>query len=60
MATKSPYSPKDDEALMQLLWSPEIAYNPLNFVMAVYPWGQKGTPLEHYKGPRGWQREFLQ
>ncbi len=60
MASKSPYSSKDEEALMALLWSPEIKENPLNFVMAVYPWGQKGTPLENHKGPRGWQREVLE
>lgn len=60
MASKSPYSAKDEEALMALLWSPEIKDNPLNFTMAVYRWGEKGTPLENHKGPRGWQREWLQ
>jgi hypothetical protein len=59
MVSKSPLSPKDDEDLMRLLWSPELTQNPLNFVMAVYPWGQKGTPLENHKGPRGWQKEVL-
>jgi hypothetical protein len=25
-----------------------------------FPWGVKGTPLEHFTGPRKWQREVLQ
>ncbi len=29
------------------------------FVMFAFPWGQPGTPLEHFKGPRKWQREVL-
>lgn len=28
--------------------------------MYAYPWGEKGTPLENFKGPRAWQREVLQ
>jgi hypothetical protein len=28
--------------------------------MFAFPWGQPGTPLEHFKGPRKWQREVLQ
>lgn len=32
--------------------------DPLGFVMFAYPWGQSG-PLQHFKGPREWQREFL-
>ena len=27
--------------------------------MFAYPWGQAGTPLEHFTGPRKWQREVL-
>lgn len=44
---------------MAHLWSPQIADDPLAFVMFVYPWGQKGTPLEHQTGPRKWQRKVL-
>lgn len=33
--------------------------NPLGFVLAFFPWGKKGTPLEHHKGPDTWQREAL-
>jgi hypothetical protein len=27
--------------------------------MYCYPWGEKGTPLENFTGPRKWQREIL-
>lgn len=30
------------------------------FVLYVFPWKVKGTPLEHFSGPRKWQREVLQ
>jgi hypothetical protein len=36
-----------------------IADDPEAFVMFAYPWGQKGTPLEHFSGPRRWQRKIL-
>lgn len=54
------YSAQDEQELMARLWSPAIRDNPLAFVMFVYPWGQPGTPLEHFQGPRKWQREVLQ
>lgn len=44
---------------MARLWSPAIKDNPLAFVMYAFPWGEKGTPLEHFEGPRKWQREVL-
>jgi len=53
------YSPEDEQALMAQLWSPLIADNPEAFVMFAFPWGQKNTPLEHFSGPRRWQRRFL-
>lgn len=35
-------------------------YNkPYDFVMFSFPWGQKGTPLEHHAGPDKWQKEIL-
>jgi hypothetical protein len=52
-------SPKDEEKLIEFLHAPAIKDNLYNFVMAVYPWGQKGTPLEHHQGPRDWQKEDL-
>ena len=53
------YSAEDETELMARLWSPAIKDNPLAFVMFTYPWGVKGTPLEHFQGPRKWQREVL-
>jgi hypothetical protein len=54
------YSAQDEQELMSRLWAPGIRDNPLAFVMFAYPWGQQGTPLEHFHGPRKWQREVLQ
>ncbi len=54
------YSAEDEQELMARLWAPAIKDNPLAFVMFAFPWGQPGTPLEHFKGPRKWQREVLQ
>jgi len=53
------YSAEDEQELMARLWSPAIKDNPLAFVMFAFPWGQPGTPLEHFSGPRKWQREVL-
>ena len=46
-------------ALMSRLWSPSIKDDPLAFVLLTYPWGEPGTPLEHFQGPRKWQRAVL-
>ena len=54
------YSAEDEEELMARLWAPAIKDSPLAFVSYAFPWGQAGTPLEHFKGPRKWQREVLQ
>ena len=54
------YKPEDEQELMSLLWSPTLKDNPLAFVKYVFPWGVKGTPLEHFSGPRKWQREILE
>lgn len=45
--------------LMARLWSPSIKDDPLAFVLLAFPWGEKGTPLEHFTGPRRWQRQIL-
>ena len=50
------YSAQDEMALMSRLWSPSIKDDPLAFVLLTYPWGEPGTPLEHFQGPRKWQR----
>src|SRR5690554_2209620 len=59
-APKPKYDPKSEMALMTELWDPRLADDPLAFVRFVFPWGEAGTPLEHFKGPRGWQREVLE
>jgi len=33
--------------------------DPLGFVLAAYPWGEKGTALEKHTGPDEWQTQFL-
>ena len=53
------YSASDEQELMARLWAPQIKDNPLAFVMYAFPWGVPGTPLEHFTGPRKWQREVL-
>lgn len=57
--TSGPYSGADEQKLMADIWSPAIRDNPYNFVMYVFPWGKKGTPLENFKGPRKWQKKLL-
>jgi hypothetical protein len=54
------YSASDEQELMSRLWAPAIKDNPLAFVLYTFPWSQPGTPLEHFQGPRKWQREVLQ
>lgn len=34
--------------------------DPLGFVMFVFPWREKGGPLEDFDGPDKWQREHLE
>ena len=48
------YSAEDEQELMARLWAPAIKDNPLAFVMYTFPWGQPGTPLENFQGPRKW------
>jgi hypothetical protein len=54
------YRAAEEQELMARLWTPALKDDPLKFVMFVFPWGQRGTPLEHFTGPRKWQREVLQ
>src|SRR5210317_226495 len=53
------YGVKLEKELMTELWSGPIKDNPVNFVKYVFPWGQKDTPLEEFKGPRKWQEKIL-
>jgi hypothetical protein len=33
--------------------------NPYGYVLWAFPWNEPGTPLEHFKGPRQWQKKIL-
>lgn len=59
MASQSPVSAKEDQELMTTLWMDDLKYYPERAVMFLFPWGVKGTPLEHRKAPRKWQMEEL-
>lgn len=37
----------------------EYYADPLGFVLAMFPWRERGTPLEEEDGPDTWQREML-
>lgn len=56
---KPRYSSDEEQLLMSQLWSPQIKDDPESFVLFCFPWGQPNTPLEHFKGPRAWQRRVL-
>ena len=53
------YTPKQEEELMTDIWSLNIKDSPLNFVKYIFAWGQEGTPLEDFTGPRKWQEKVL-
>lgn len=54
------YDARGEQSLMMELWDPAIVASPLEFAMFAFPWGKANTPLEHMKGPRGWQRETFE
>jgi len=53
------YSSEEEQLLMSRLWSSRLRDDPESFVLFAFPWSQKGTPLENFKGPRKWQRDVL-
>jgi hypothetical protein len=53
------YSPEEEQRLMATLWNPALKNDPLAFVRLAFPWKKPNTPLEHFEGPRKWQREIL-
>jgi hypothetical protein len=53
------YGAEAEQQLMTEVWSPQVADDPYNFVMFIFPWGQKDTPLEEFTGPREWQKNVL-
>ena len=58
MPPSSPARPDQEAKLLELIWS--FRLDPLQFVLSVFPWGVKGTPLADLKGPRTWQRDELE
>lgn len=54
------YKPEHEQALVTELMDPQIADDLERFVLFAYPWGREGTPLQNVKGPRTWQRDYLQ
>ena len=37
-----------------------FSHDPYKFVMAAFPWGEKGTELERMSGPDEWQKHVLE
>lgn len=50
-------SPEIEERLAKYI--AQFRYDAYGFVMAVFPWGQRGTVLERKKGPEAWQKDLL-
>lgn len=50
---------KDYETLLHEAVA-EYYDDPLGYVLAMWPWKQPGTFLEHHDGPDNWQEEFLE
>ena len=48
------------QELMAWIWQEKFRTDPYLAIMACFPWGVKGTPLEKFNGPRKWQVEELQ
>lgn len=49
----------DEEARAWTMFCIQYANDPLGWVLAVYPWSQKGTTLEKWPGPDDWQALIL-
>lgn len=48
-----------EEATRFAEWVQSFQFRPWDWVLACYPWGEPGSPLEK-RVPEPWQREFLQ
>lgn len=57
MALKEKPNRNVEEQLAQTI--AKFRYDAYGFVMTVFPWGEKGTPLENKKGPEPWQKRLL-
>lgn len=54
---KSPLGPELEQQLIADMGS--MTHDPLRYVLYNWPWGEPGTELAGYTGPRRWQRELL-
>ena len=52
-------SAEEEQRLMAALMSSRVRDDLEAFVMFVFPWGKKNTPLEFFTGPKQWQRDIL-
>lgn len=57
MPSNPPLAPDTEKKLAEYI--AQFRYDFLGLVMALFPWGQKGTPLANRNGPYKWQRELL-
>ena len=51
-------APEELEAKL-VAYAVSCARDPLRYVQAAYPWGEKGGPLEKFEGPDTWQVDAL-
>lgn len=49
---------KTEQKLAEFVSS--CTYDPIRFIKVMFPWGEKGTPLEKVKGLESWQKEFFE
>jgi hypothetical protein len=56
---KKVWRDEEEQNLMVHIWSQEIADDPEAFVRFVFPWGEPGTPLADFYGPKKWQMRIL-
>lgn len=48
---------KEEDQLIQEI--AEFTHDPLGFSKYAFPWGEVGSELESYQGPRQWQSELF-
>jgi hypothetical protein len=56
MAEKAKPTAREQDLMKDLL---QYKYNPYEFSLYNFPWGQEKTPLEMFEGPRAWQRDDM-
>ena len=59
MSDSASVSTRPSHELQLIELAAKLRKDPLNFVLCVYPWGDKGSQLERYPGPDDWQTEVL-